>query len=90
MTKLETLRKKIDRVDKRIVKQIAKRMRLSERVGKFKYANAISCSNPEREKEVIATKRTLAKKKNVNPSLIEDIFKKIIKESNKVQKKVMK
>ena len=83
------IRKKLDKIDEELLKIIVKRMSLIPEVAKYKAANKLKRYQPKREKEIIAKKRALAKKLKVNPDLIEDIIKRIIKESHRIEKKII-
>jgi chorismate mutase-like protein len=86
---LVQLRKEIDRVDKRLVELIVKRLALIPKVAEYKIKHNIPRHVPEREKAILKQKRKLAKGKGIDPDLIEDVIKRIIEESHKVERKIM-
>ena len=86
---LSEIRKKIDKYDKELVRIIAKRTALIPLVADYKKKNQIKRYQPDREQEIINQKRELAKKYNVNPELIEDLIKRIIQESHRIEKNIM-
>ena len=86
---LSEIRKKIDKLDEELVRIIAKRIALIPDVANYKKENNIPRYNPERENEVIEEKRKLAKELNINPDLIEDLFKRIIEEAHRIEKEII-
>jgi len=61
-TKLEELRKKIDKIDRSIVILLAKRMEIVKKVGKFKKKNDLLPLDNMRWKKIIKTKKGFIKK----------------------------
>lgn len=86
MEDLETLRKKLNKTDEKLVKVLAERFSITEEVGNYKKKNNIKPIDKKREAKVFKTKRALAKKLGVNPDLVEKLFKEIIKEVRKNHK----
>lgn len=86
---LKEIREHLDRLDDALVVILAERMSLIPKVADYKKKNNIERHQPEREKEIIQIKSKLARKMQLNPDLVEDIFKRIIKESHKIEKKIM-
>ena len=77
---MKCYRKKIDKLDYKLVKIIAKRKRIVEKVKKYKKQNNINLEDKKREEQLLTKNKKLAKRLNLNPELIEDILKQIIKE----------
>ena len=86
---LNLIRKKLDKLDEDLLKTLAKRMALIPEVAKHKIENNIRRFQPAREKEIINNKRKMAKGLGLNPDLAEDMFKRIIKEAHRIQKKII-
>lgn len=84
---LLSLRKEIDKIDNSILNLIVKRIKIAKKVAGYKKKNNLKISHPKREKEVLNRLRKEAKKKKINAKLIEIIFKNIISDSKKIQKK---
>jgi chorismate mutase-like protein len=84
------LRKHLDRLDTALVYVLAERMSLIPKVAEYKKANHLPQYQPEREKEVIASKRELAQKAGLNPDLIETLYKEIIKDAHRIESEIMK
>lgn len=86
---LKEIRAHLDRIDNAIVVLLAERLSLIPEVAKYKKENDIPRYQPDREKEIITKKRVLAEQNNVSPDFIEKIFKEIIEEAHKIEKKVL-
>lgn len=85
---LKKIRKQIDKVDKRLVKVLAKRFEITKKVGIFKKIHNLPPLDKEREKIVFSKREKLAIKLNLNPKLVKRIFKLIIEEVKKNHKKI--
>ncbi|MFH1592853.1 MAG: chorismate mutase [Candidatus Woesearchaeota archaeon] len=83
---MREIRKRLDRLDKELVILLAERMSLIQKLAEYKKKNKILVCQPEREKKIIDGKKKLGKKLGLNPRLVEDLFKRIIKESCSIQK----
>lgn len=86
---LKEIREHLDLLDMELVKILAERMSLIPKVAEFKIKHNMERYQPEREKEIIAEKRKLAEEKGVDPDLVEDLFKRIIKDSHRIEEKIM-
>ena len=75
---LEELRKKIDEADTRIVKLIAKRIRIAEEIGKEKKKQGKQIADREREKKVLENIRSIAQEESINQEDIESIYRQIV------------
>ncbi|MFW9828935.1 MAG: chorismate mutase [Candidatus Thorarchaeota archaeon] len=74
---LELYRRKIDKIDNKLVKLLNERVRLVKIVGEIKKKNNIEISQPQREKEVI--ERMKSRSKLLKNGSIEVIWREIIK-----------
>lgn len=83
---LEQIRKRIDKIDAKLVALIAERQSYMADVGKYKRRNNLPYYQPEREKEIIKSKKGMAKKSGADQNLIKKIFILIFKNSRKIQK----
>lgn len=83
---LGSLRKEIDRIDDSILNLLAKRMRISLKVAKFKKKHNARISQPKREKEVLKRLKKQAKDSKIDVGLVEIIYKSIMKQSKDIQK----
>lgn len=80
-TELLALRDKIDEVDKSILSLINKRLALVAEVGDVKSKHGIPIYDPKREAEMLAKRRQEAENIGVSSALIEDILRRLIRES---------
>ena len=74
---MEHIRDAIDTIDNQIVKLIAQRAKYVYKASEFKISKE-SVKDSKRVKEVIASKKDLAKKYEVSPLLIEILYEKMI------------
>jgi len=89
MTNLKTYRNELDKIDNEIFDQIVKRLKIIEKVAKYKIENNIELYHPQREKEMIKNKIKLAKQYNLDQELAEDLMKFLLKYSHKLQNSIM-
>jgi chorismate mutase-like protein len=80
-------REKIDAVDKSLLKGIAKRMRVSSQIGSFKKKKGLALRDSKREAQLISDRSALARRLGLNPAFTERLFREILRESLRVQKK---
>ena len=82
---LSELRQQIDEVDSQLVKLLAQRAEITAKVGQYKSQVGLPIYVPEREAELIAKRRAEAEQQNVSPVLIEDLLRRIMRESYHTQ-----
>lgn len=80
-TELLKLRDKIDEVDKSILSLIVERLALVTEVGEVKSKNGIPIYDPKREADMLFKRRDEAEKLGISPMLIEDILRRLMRES---------
>ncbi|MBC5830875.1 bifunctional chorismate mutase/prephenate dehydrogenase [Vibrio metschnikovii] len=78
---LNALREQIDALDKQMIDLLARRLALVEQVGEVKSRYGLPIYVPEREASMLASRRTEAEAQGVPPQLIEDILRRIMRES---------
>ncbi|WP_152086472.1 bifunctional chorismate mutase/prephenate dehydrogenase [Pseudoalteromonas sp. A25] len=78
---LNELRHGIDACDTELVNLLARRRALTEQVGIIKQQTGAPLHAPEREAELIASRREQAQSLNVNPDLVEDILRRMMREA---------
>jgi len=86
--KINKIRKKIDKIDKKIIKLLFKRKELARKISKIKKKSKMEIVQKDREKEVIKKVNDYNnryKKDRLSPLFINNIFKQIIKESRRIQ-----
>lgn len=84
--KLENLRKKIDTVDEKIIKLIADRFLIIEKIKFLKNMDHIPVLQNDREKEILKHIRLLSENYHLSEKFILKIWKEILRESKKIQK----
>lgn len=85
MNDMETLRKKIDRLDKRIVKLLNKRARYADEIGMIKEKLGLEVYSPEREKQVIEN----VSSENPGPltdEAVSRVYERVIDESRRLER----
>ncbi|XKM13144.1 bifunctional chorismate mutase/prephenate dehydrogenase [Orbaceae bacterium ac157xtp] len=75
------LRDEIDLIDKSILDLIAKRLKLVAKVGEVKSESGIPIYDPKRETIMLHKLRSEAESLGVSPHLIEDILRRLMRES---------
>lgn len=85
---LATLREQIDEVDQQLVELFAQRLKLVAKVGEVKNRQGISIYAPEREASMLAQRRVEAEALGVPPDLIEDVLRRVMRESYSSEKDV--
>ena len=83
--RFDELRVEIDDLDKSLVQLIAKRLQVTKEIGEIKSDLDLALYHPEREAELIDNKRAYAKSVGLEPNLIEDVIRRIIRDSYKSQ-----
>ncbi len=78
---LEQLRGLIDGVDQQLLHLLRKRLDLVAQVGAVKHAAGLPIYAPQREAAMLAKRRDEAKEIGVAPQLIEDILRRLMRES---------
>ena len=78
---LENLRELIDGVDKQLLNLLRKRLDLVAQVGTVKHAAGVPIYAPQREASMLAKRRKEASEMDISPQLIEDILRRLMRES---------
>lgn len=78
---LNPIREQIDQVDQSLIQLLAQRLALVAEVGKIKHQYGLPVYAPEREALMINARRDEAEKQGVPADLIEDILRRIMRES---------
>ncbi len=81
MEPLNDLRAEIDATDRELLQLLAKRLELVAQVGDVKHRHGLPVYVPERESQMLAARRLEAEKMGISGDLIEDILRRIIRES---------
>ncbi|RQM37091.1 bifunctional chorismate mutase/prephenate dehydrogenase [Erwinia psidii] len=81
VAELTALRDQIDEVDKALLDLLARRLQLVAEVGEVKSRYGLPIYVPEREASMLASRRKEAKLLGVPPDLIEDVLRRVMRES---------
>lgn len=82
---LEDLRRRIDAVDEALVELLAQRRRVVEQVGELKRARGLPLYHPAREEDLISRRRGQAEAVGLDPDLVEDVFRRLLRSSRVAQ-----
>ena len=82
---LAPLRSQIDAIDTQLVELLAARAKVTAQVGQVKQQYALPLYVPEREKSLIEARRAQAQAAGVSPELVEDVLRRIMRESYSTQ-----
>lgn len=83
--KLQALRVQIDDIDSQLVDLLGARAQLTKQVGEYKSEVGLPIYVPSREAELLAKRREQAEQKGVSASLVEDILRRVMRESYQTQ-----
>lgn len=78
---IDTLRRKIDDIDVRIIEQLAKRMEVCREVGLYKKKHNISVLQTNRYNEILKKRTKQGSMCGLNSEFVQSIFKRIHEES---------
>lgn len=81
VAELTALRDEIDETDKALLQLLARRLALVAQVGEVKSRYGLPIYAPQREASMLASRRHEAQKLGVPPDLIEDVLRRIMRES---------
>ncbi|URL02887.1 bifunctional chorismate mutase/prephenate dehydrogenase [Avibacterium sp. 20-126] len=81
MDALKALRTEIDTLDQELLQLFAKRLALVKKVGEIKHQQGLPIYVPNREAEMLQARRQEAEKLGVPPDLIEDVLRRLMRES---------
>lgn len=84
---LNKLRSEIDELDKVILKNLSKRMRLVKKIGEVKKLNNIDLLDEKRKSDVLKLWKNTAKLENISENFIEKIYEMIHAHSIKIENK---
>lgn len=78
---LELLRQNIDRTDQDLIVLLKRRMQLVAKVGEVKSRIGVPVYAPDREATMLRNRRLEAEKHGISPQLIEDVLRRVMRES---------
>lgn len=83
---IEEMRKQINDVDIEIIRALTKRMDIVKMIAQYKQDNNLPVLQKEREKELLLARKKLATELGVDELFVENVFKRILKESRRIQR----
>ena len=86
--KLKSLRRKIDRADRALLRALGDRQATVARIGKLKAQAGIAAHQKSRWAQVIRERRKLGQKRGLGANFTEAVFNLIHAESLRIQKRV--
>ncbi len=86
---LETLRQQIDEIDVGLVRLLAERRRVVERVASLKRANNLPIYHPAREEDLISLRREQARHEGLDPDMVEELFRRVVRSSRVSQSETL-
>lgn len=81
MNPLNPIREQIDQVDQQLIELLSKRLSLVAEVGEIKHRHGLPIYAPEREASMIAARRQEAESQGIPADLIEDVLRRLMRES---------
>jgi chorismate mutase/prephenate dehydrogenase len=82
---IPSLRDDIDRIDRELLKLIARRLANSVEIGKLKAAKDLALESPAREAELIDEARADAVQVGLDPDYIEEVMRVVLRHSKLAQ-----
>lgn len=86
---LGDLRQRIDGVDEQIVALLAERKGLVASVAAQKQARSLPIHHPAREEDLVSRRRDQARAAGVDPDLVEDVFRRVMRDSRLSQARTL-
>ncbi|MBO4593480.1 MAG: bifunctional 3-deoxy-7-phosphoheptulonate synthase/chorismate mutase type II [Bacteroidaceae bacterium] len=86
---LASLRKKIDEVDNDLIELLARRMRISRKMGEYKKENGMTIVQPKRYTEILDKRGAQGSLLGIAPECVKNIFEHIHEESVRQQMEVI-
>ena len=82
---IQALRTQIDQLDGQLVELLAARARVSAQIGEFKRGRGLALYVPERESALLGARRQQALAAGVDPDLVEDVLRRVMRGSYSAQ-----
>ena len=86
MDRLKRYRKTIDKIDRRIVKFLARRLEIVRKIGAYKKIKKLPVFNKQRENDVLKNVKTASKKHKTDDKFMNEVYKAILEKSRKLEK----
>lgn len=88
-SQLDVIRQKIDAIDNELISTIGKRTELVKEIGRFKKQNGVTILQIQRWFEIIKTRQDWANSKEIDKSMVSELFELIHKHSVLLQTHIM-
>jgi 4-amino-4-deoxychorismate mutase len=85
MTGLDELRARIDELDRELVRVVAARLAVCERVAELKAGSDTPVIQPQRVRDVVTTRRQWAIDDGVDPDFIEQLVRVLLSETHRIE-----
>jgi len=85
-TEFEKYIRKINKINKELLKLLSKRVKISKKIKKYKQENNLKIYNKQRENRIFQWLEAISPKYNLDKKYTKDLFKLIIKNSREIQK----
>lgn len=89
LNQLEELRNQIDSIDYQLIELVSSRMRVSEKMGEYKYKNNVAILQMERWLEILRTRGEHGTMLEMDPSFIERFMTLLHQESIRIQTSIL-
>ena len=86
--KLKKCRKQLDSIDEKIVKLLAKRVRVAKEIGAYKHARGMQIFQSGREDQIKERLEKLAKQYDVRPGFLTSLWNHVMSEAIRAQEEV--
>ena len=86
MAEIQKLRQTIDRLDKAIIAQVAKRLAIARKIGMLKKKHGTKIRDSKRESFLQKLHEEWSKEYKISKETISKVFAQIMKESKRIQK----
>jgi chorismate mutase/prephenate dehydrogenase len=83
--KINSIRRKIDKIDRKIVNLVGERFRLVGEIGEIKKKSGLKVFDKKREDSIMETVSEEAKRVGIDENMLKKIYKIIFAESRKSQ-----
>lgn len=84
---IESIRGKIDRLDKKLLKLLVERFFLTKKIGRIKRNRGLAIEDLVREEEILSTRASEGEGLKVDSHFVRRLFKLILVQSKTLQKK---
>lgn len=82
-TMLESLRSRMDYMDRELIRLLARRNRLMERILRYKLERGLSVRDPDREREILDRCRTLAREEGLSGNCVTRVWRALFSEAGR-------